>query len=178
MASLDDNPHRAAAGLLALAGGGLFGRTSRRSRRSTERSGGFTLVEMMLAIGILVVGAASLIGVFGVGVATRAAAERRERAVQLADQVLYEIEQRVLGPRGPDGEWPSLEPIQVDSPDDYPALRYRVEFVTDESVPDLVLARIRVGWSEQGRPAFTTFQRVLRRAEPFPRRVSRIRSKP
>lgn len=139
-------------------------------------TGGFTLVEMMLAIGILVVGAASLIGVFGVGVATRAGSERRERAVQLADQVLFRLERDVLGPRGPDGRWPELPPLRVESPDGFPGMRYEVEFVTDERVEELVLARIHVRWNEQGQPASTTFQRVLRRAEPFPRRIARIRS--
>ena len=45
------------------------------------RSGGFTLVEMLAAMGILALGFSSVVGVMSVGVYTRRTAELRNQAV-------------------------------------------------------------------------------------------------
>ena len=64
-----------------------------------ERSGrqcGFTLLELLAAMGILVFGVTTLIGVLGIGISQRRGAEMRTRAVMVTEQVLHRIETQIL----------------------------------------------------------------------------------
>ena len=133
---------------------------------------GFTLVEMMVAMGILIMGVTSLIGLLTVAVSTRYRAELRSRAVLIADQVLQDIEENALGRDGPDSE---LSQVVVESVDGFPGMGYTVDFVIDESHPDLVLAQVRVGWRQQGSELEQVFWRLLRREQPFRARVLRLK---
>ena len=63
---------------------------------ASNRSAGFTLLELMAAMGIFVFGLTALIGVLTIGVGTRRGAEMRTRAVLLADRVLHRIETETL----------------------------------------------------------------------------------
>ena len=133
---------------------------------------GFTLVEMMVAMGILIMGVTSLIGLLTVAVSTRYRAELRSRAVLIAEQVLHDIEENALGRDGRDLE---LYQMVVESVDGFPGMGYTVDFVIDEDHPDLVLAQVRVGWREQGSELEQVFWRLLRREQPFRARVLRLK---
>ncbi len=150
---------------------------------TTER--GFTIVELLVAMGILMFGTVSLLGVLGVGVATHRSAEQHNTAVQLAQRVLQRLEEDVV-PRallvaaaaGPDAEF---KLAAVDStPQDVagcPGMRYRVEFTQDPEQPTLALAKVMVIWLEQGDAQAVAFQRILVSHVPFPQRIARLRGK-
>ena len=140
-----------------------------------DRQSGFTLLEMMVAMAILVGGLTALIALLTVGVSTRRSAELRQQAVWLADRVIHEVEQEafdniwILGEGA--GEIPDRGPNPVD---EVPGMTYTVRFHTTEEAPDLVLAEVRIRWSEQGEEMAESFERVLFRQEPFSRRASRV----
>ena len=140
----------------------------------TQVQAGFTLVEMMVALGILVMGLTSLIGLFTAAVSTRYSAELRSRAAAVAEEVLRDIQENVLArDDGQEAEIPSLGPQPVEG---MPAMRYSVDFIIDPQQPDLVMAEVRIGWREQGAELEQVFRRILPREQPFRERVLRLRS--
>ncbi|MCC6673274.1 MAG: type II secretion system protein [Planctomycetes bacterium] len=134
---------------------------------------GFTLVEMMAAVGILAFGMSALIGVLSAGVSGRRNAEAQSRAVALAGHVLFELEERYL--RAPRPGDPPPADLAVDRVDGYPGMRYTVRFVADEEHPELILARVRVQWRQQGEVQSEEFQRILPLHESYSVRVGRLR---
>ncbi len=147
--------------------------------RSRER--GFTLIEIMTAIAILVFGVVSLVGLLGVGVATHRSAEQNDRAVRLAERVLHRIEEEIV-PRAVQLAAASGETLRLPAVDSttadvegFPGMRYRVEFTLDPETPDLALVRLRVLWLDQGETQAVEFQRILVSHVPFPQRIARLR---
>ena len=134
---------------------------------------GFTLVEMMVAMAILVFGLTTLVGVLSVGVDTRRGAERMTRGVELVERIVHRIETEIVPAfvlPDADGEV-SADALAIPMVTDgrvagYPLLAYDVTFETDVSMPHMVLARIGVRWREQGVEQSETFYRLLRRAAP------------
>ena len=145
-------------------------------RRSADRQGGFTLLELLIALGILSFGITALIGVLSVGVGTRRGAEMRTQAVLLSDQILHHIQERIFADHPIPQEFSdeqdlAIDPVVVDQIDGFAGLRYSVSFVVDVERPDLVLAIIRVSWRDQGEDVGQEFRRILPRAAPFSYRV-------
>lgn len=147
---------------------------------------GFTLVELMVAMGILLFGTVSLLGVLGTGVDTHRSAEQHNFAVQLAQRVMQRLEEDTV-PKAllaavaatPAGGEMVFKLAPVDSkPADVvgtPGLRYRVEFTQDPEQPHLALAKVRVTWLDQGEAQGVEFQRILVSHVPFPQRIARLR---
>lgn len=154
-------------------------RPSVEPRGSSER--GFTLIEIMTAIAILVFGVVSLVGLLGVGVATHRSAEQHDRAVRLAERVLQRIEEEIV-PRAIEAAAAANEALTlpaVDSTtadvDGFPGLRYRIEFTLDPEVPTTALCKLRVLWLDQGEAQAVEFHRILVSHVPFPQRIARLR---
>ena len=158
-----------------------------RARVPLRADRGFTLVEMLVAMGILVLGFTSLIGLLGVGVSTRRTAELRNQAVQAVDTILHEVAQRISAPpdddpagaarlTDPDGG-DDTEAIIFDSIPGYERLRAVATVVRDEARPSLLLVVVKITWFEEGVEVGEQFQRVLPGYEPFSRRAARARSK-
>jgi len=122
-----------------------------RDRRPDQT--GFTLVEMMLALAILVFGISALAGALLTGVSMRRGSEMRFRADALVQHAVYRIQTR-------DRSKP-LTGFTVTEPPGYPGMEYTVEPIRDPERPGLVLARIRVSWLEQGERLGETFERIL-----------------
>ncbi len=142
-------------------------------KRATTRSqGGFTLVEMMLAMAILVFAVTALAGSLLTGVSMRRGSEMRFRATALVDYVIQEIEEEVFA-RSQDPSEPLAGFAHVDPPG-YPGMTYTVEFIEDLERPGVVLAKIKVSWRDQGEFIGETFRRILLRGAPFSRRVSAL----
>ena len=143
---------------------------------ASNRSAGFTLLELMAAMGIFVFGLTALIGVLTIGVGTRRGAEMRTRAVLLADRVLHRIETETLVAAELLDEFEdddlAIERIDQLQVDGFPGMKYSVEFAVEAEWPELVLARIRVSWLEEGEGRGQEFVRILPREVPFSRRVA------
>lgn len=144
------------------------------------RQGGFTLLEMMVALGLLIVGMTSVLGALSSGLGTRRQAEMRSRASLLAEQVLGEL--RVDPSRA--GEAFSAvgeaidegaeapPPVVVERIEGYPGMRYTLFVSTDPDYPEMVLVRLRVAWRSQGEFTGTEFHRLLPRTPTLSRRVA------
>ena len=143
------------------------------------RAAGFTLVEMMVAIGILAFGITALIGVLTVGVATRRSSEQKARSVLLAEQVVHHLREQVFATAPPAaGARPPLPTLEDKSLPGFPGTTVSVEFTADPADPELVLAKIAIRWRDQGEVVAEEFQHLLVREEPFSRRVARLQKKP
>lgn len=148
--------------------------TSGRPGSGSER--GFTLLELLVAMGILVFGATTLIGALSVGVGTRRGTEMRARAVLVADQVLHDLEQRVLGQHPLPPDWQTAAELEMPAEasttlDGFPGMRYSVEFTTSSERPDIVLATVRIAWRDQGEDQGQEFKRLMLRSVPLTQRV-------
>jgi prepilin-type N-terminal cleavage/methylation domain-containing protein len=133
---------------------------------------GFTLVELMLALAILVFGVTALAGSLLTGVSMRRGSEMRFRAPALAAQAVHRIQEEEF-PRYADPSEP-LKGFTVEDPPGYPGMKYSVEYAKDLERPGVVLAKIKVSWLEQGERMGETFRRILLRRVPFSRRVSEL----
>lgn len=149
-----------------------------RQIRAKDRQGGFTLVEMLVAMGILVLGFTTLIGLLSIGVSTRRTAERRNQAVQAVDGVLLAVREKITTaappPEGAEGE-PEL--IVLDRVPGHERLRAVATITSDEADPTLLLLEIRISWVEEGTVVGEEFHRVITMNEPFSVRAARARSK-
>lgn len=143
--------------------------------------GGFTLLELLVALGLLVFGATALIGAMSVGVDSRRGTEMRARAVLCAGQVLQHAAERLLDAHPLPPDWESADELaipaeEVEVVDGFPGMRYSVSWTTSPERPDLVLATVRLSWRDQGADAGEVFQRLLPRARPLSRRVESRRN--
>ena len=154
---------------------------STRAPTATSQSG-FTLLELIVALGILVFGATSLIGALSLGVGMRRGTEMRARAALLADQVLHHVERDLLAEHPIPADWQggaelAIPTEGVEVVDGFPGMQYSVTFTASPERPDILLARIEVSWRDQGEDQGQTFQRLLPRAVPLSRRIQ-IRRNP
>jgi len=136
----------------------------------TRLQDGFTLVEMMLALAILVFGVSALAGSLLTGVGMRRGSEMRFRADALVNQAIHRIQEEEF-PRSLDSGEP-LQSFTVEEPPGYSGMEYTVDFVKDLERPGLVLAKIKVSWADQGERMGETFERILVLRVPFSRRVA------
>lgn len=141
---------------------------------------GFTLIEIMVALGILVFGVTALIGALGLGVSERRTAEQRQRAAVLADQILQQIQTDLLAAAPRTGAEEDISELEIEPAvdqvaDGFPGLRYAVEFTPAASNPGLVMVTVDVTWLERSAAVSQTFRRVLPRQVPFSQRVERHR---
>lgn len=140
-------------------------------------SGGFTLIELMVATLILLGGVTAVLQLFSVGVATRRSADARERAVHVTEATVERVIHEVLrsAPMDPDDSLPRPENIDWAPLPEVAGLEYSVRFVADLDRIDLLLAVIQVRWRQEGARETQTFRRVVRRHRPFPVRVAELR---
>ena len=140
------------------------------ANRNIRSQRGFTLVEMMVALAILVFGVCALAGSLLTGVGTRRGNEMRFRADALVNQAVYRIQEEWFAADSDPGT--PLKDIVVEDPPGYPGMKYVVQRITDQERPGLVLARIKVSWKEQGEQVGETFERIFVKQTPFSKRVA------
>jgi prepilin-type N-terminal cleavage/methylation domain-containing protein len=154
--------------------------------RSHSGQKGFTLIEMIFAVGILAFGLTALIGVLSVGVSTRRTAELKSRAALVADAVVQHLQEDVLSdPRfgeaaqaAPGKAGDAIAPVVLAQIPGWPELSASIELTRAESDADLLLAEVTISWRERGEAVSERFHRIVAREVPFARRVSLRRSKP
>lgn len=146
-----------------------------RPLTASAATGGFTLVEMMVALGILLLGITSLLAALSSGVGQRRGADATIEASLLAEEVLQRVRHGAFAgadggsilERAPNqlgGSWPG-----------FPGMRWQTRFADAPERPDLVLCTIAIRWMEEGEFALEEFHALIPRQEPLGVRVQRFR---
>jgi prepilin-type N-terminal cleavage/methylation domain-containing protein len=140
------------------------------SARRSERSG-FTLIEMIVAMGILVVGVSSILGLLTFGAALQRTAESRNDVALAAASVIADLRDTAF-PLGEDGTVgaPASTTFQRDVPG-HPRLTAYVDLKENPDRPGEYFAMVRLAWKERGKQRAEVFRTILEREVPFARRV-------
>ena len=143
-----------------------------------DRSSGFTLIEMMVALAILLVGFLSLLAAMTAGAGLRRGADARIEASLLAEEVLHRLRSESFATA--DGASVlETEPKELQgTAENFPGMRWTTSFKKAEERPDLVLATVTVRWMEEGDFVQQEFNALLPRQEPLGVRVERFREHP
>lgn len=138
---------------------------------------GFTLAEMLAALGILLVGVTALLATLTSSIGQRRTADARLELTALADRLVLECVQTAVRALEPDATPLDLEfvPI-VDRPaPGFAGMTWSARAVADETRPELWLLRIECRWLENGEPVTVEFLRVVPRQQPLRDRVLTLR---
>ncbi|MFN0207573.1 MAG: prepilin-type N-terminal cleavage/methylation domain-containing protein [Planctomycetota bacterium] len=131
---------------------------------------GFTLVEVLVAMGILVIGVTSILGLLVFGAALERTAERRSETALAAQQVVSELQNSFV--MNPDGSVPEPPSLQFErTVPGHPKLTARVEIKKNPEAVGEYFAVIRIGWLERGELRFEEFRTILQREANFKNRV-------
>ena len=138
---------------------------------------GFTLVEMLAALGILLFGVVALIGSLSTSVAQRRTTDARHELSALCDFAVHRVCQDAIRLR--DGASTPLDlefaPLLDQDAPGFAGMRWSATAVVDETRPDLWLVRIEVRLLEAGETVDAVFLRVVPRQAPLRDRVMAFR---
>lgn len=133
---------------------------------------GFTILEVVLAMGIMVLGMSALLSLLTFGAALTRAASLRTTAATAIEAVVTDLEESLF-PLEPDGSVGEPRPI-VERP--VPGARGVVYSARTEVNPDEpleYLVDVEVSWDSSGVRRVRTFQTLLLREVPFGERMRR-----
>ncbi|MBI4601674.1 MAG: prepilin-type N-terminal cleavage/methylation domain-containing protein [Planctomycetes bacterium] len=131
------------------------------SMMSRQRTEGFSLLEVLIAMFILTIGAASLLSLFAAAASTHRRAVDRTRAALVAEQVLAEAR---------DSYAHGAEPAEVSGalkarlPEDVGGYRWEALLVRpegDEWTESELFCRVTVRWKESGAERAESFHTVI-----------------
>ena len=143
--------------------------------------GGFTLIEILLALGILLIGLTGVLGLLTFGAAmTRAAALRRDAAAA-TDAGFADLEERMFPLVVVDGTEQVGEPIEIAARPvpGYEGLTYAAraepdpQLATELGYPLEYKVEVEMSWTSGGRRRSRTFSTLLVREVPFGERLRR-----
>ena len=138
---------------------------------------GFTLAEMLAALGILLFGVTALIGALSSSISQRRSTDARIQAAAMCERALLQLQQEGVRRRA-DGETDldlELAPLADQTVPGFPGMTWSASTVLDPDRPDVWLVRLKVTWLEEGEEMTEEFLRVLRRQLPLGQRVLRFR---
>ena len=134
---------------------------------------GFTLVEMLAALGILLFGVTTLLGVLSTSVAERRTTDARHELAALCDFAVHRVQHEAIRRVG-DSTLPfdlAFVPL-VDQPvPGLEGMKWSARAIESEARPDLWLVQIEAKWLDAGEEVTAEFLRVLPRRLPLRERV-------
>ena len=135
------------------------------SGAARERAGeaGFSLIEVVVALGVLMLGIGSVLALFASATAAHRRAVHQTQAAELAEWAIADIESAIT--RGAElEEVVSAPPLEV-LRRDWPGYRVEVSFlpIAGETGEDEILLRIGVIWMSAGREVRRDYQQILAR---------------
>lgn len=145
-------------------------------RRSPNRCraarGGFTLVEVLLALAILLFGMSAVLGLFTFGAALSRSAHLRTVGASATDAVVADLDE-TLFPLDAQGEAGEPRPIRDRPVPGYPELIYSARATPNPDRPLEYKVEIRLRWSSAGVEREKLFTTLLLRQIPFGERLRR-----
>jgi hypothetical protein len=134
---------------------------------------GFTLAEMLAALGILLFGVTSLLAAMASSIGQRRSADARLETTALVEHVVHRAMHECIALRDGSSSPVDLEfrPL-VDQPwPGFPGLRWSVRATVDENHPTVWLLRIEAKWFDGGEEIVSEYLRVVPRQAPLRDRV-------
>lgn len=119
-----------------------------------RRQAGFTLLEILVALGIFVVAVSSIVSLLLVAASSHKRAVDRTRAALLAEAVFADLEgQRRVGQ--------PLQPITAGKHPDFPGMFYDLELEFSQQVNTVARAKLTVRWQREGKRRTHLFETML-----------------
>ncbi len=147
----------------------------RMSRRHKTKNAGFTLVEVMTAMGILVAGMSTILGLLSFGLSLHRSSGERGKASLAAESVIAEIRQNAFLPeKGKEAKAP--ETIREREIPAYPGLSYSATFRENPQLLGEYLVEVQISWKEKGKTRSTVFRTVMLQEIPYEQRLKRLQS--
>ena len=141
-------------------------------RRRRPSRAGFTLLEVMCAMGILVVGMTMVLSLFTFGAAMSRSAKLRASASTAVEAVMADLESNFF-PLADDGTVGEPQPI-VDRPvPSAPGVVYSAKARPNPDDPDEYRVDVDLRWSTSGVQRTRSFTTILLRQVPFGERLRR-----
>lgn len=138
---------------------------------------GFTLAEMLAALGILLFGVTALLGALASSIAQRRTTDARHELTALCDHAVHRVMQEAVRAPGDRATPADLEftPLLDQPAPGFPGMRWSAKVVADETRPTLWLLTIEVRWLDAGEEVVAEFLRVVPRQLPLRDRVLTFR---
>ena len=142
-------------------------------RPAPSRRGGFTLLEVMLAMGILVMGMSVLLSLLTFGAAVTRSAALRTRSTVVIESVMADLKESLfpLEPDGTVGDPPAL--LQGRRVPGVVGALYSAKIRPNPDDPYEFRVDVEVSWESEGVRRTKTFQTLLLREVPFGERMRR-----
>jgi len=147
-------------------------KTASTHTRARPRAHGFTILEVVLAMGILVVGMTVLLSLFTFGAALSRSAEMRTSAAVAVDAVLADLSE-TLFPLAPDGSVEEPVAIEERSLASAPGVLYSATPMQNPQRPDEYRVDVQMWWQGGGVRRGEEFTTILLREVPFGERMRR-----
>ena len=150
-------------------------RTGRAQRVRTglhDRTRGFTILEVVLAMGVLVIGMTVLLSLFTFGAALSRSAEMRTSAATAVDAVLADLGE-TLFPLLPDGSVGAPAPIEERSLASAPGVVYSASAKENPDRPGEFRVDVDMWWQGAGVRRGKKFTTILLQEIPFGERMRR-----
>jgi type II secretory pathway pseudopilin PulG len=143
--------------------------------------GGFTIIEVVLAMFILLIGMTTIIGLLSFGAALSRTASLRSQAANAIEAVLADLEETLFPLVLVDGVEVAGEPADIEKRPvlGFPELVYSATAVPNPARTDLSLGPVEyrvdveISWSTKGATRFRRFTTILLREVPFGERLRR-----
>ncbi|MCA8973759.1 MAG: prepilin-type N-terminal cleavage/methylation domain-containing protein [Planctomycetes bacterium] len=146
-------------------------------RRGNPSAAGFTLAEMLAALGILLVGIVALLGALGSSVGQRRTTDARLAATAACDYAVMRVREeatRLTAAAESDLDL-ELVALQDQSVPGFEGMTWSATTTVDDMRPDIWLVRIEMRWLEEGEDSSEVFLRILPKSLPLGARVRRFR---
>ncbi len=140
--------------------------------RSGARRGGFTLIEVVLAMGILVLGMTVLLSLLTFGAAVTRTAALRTKATTVIEAVVADLDESLF-PLEEDGTVGEPRRIEGKRIPGVPGVIYSAHAVPNPDDPEEYALEVAVSWESEGVRRARTFHTLLLREVPFGERMRR-----
>ena len=139
---------------------------------------GFTLVEMMAALAILLFGVTAVLGALSSSINQRRTTDARHALVTMCDLAMHRIQNEAIRSTNGDSSPFDLEFVPLIDQDvpGFPGMTWSATATADEDRPQLWLVKLEATWLEEGEPVVVEFLRVVPRQLPLRDRVLSFRN--
>ena len=150
---------------------GIFGSRPRLARRLSGSGAGFTILEVIVAMGILLFGMTVILGLLTFGAALSRTAQLRTTAANAAESVIADLEETLFPIQN--GEAGEPKPIQDRALHGALDLVYSATARPNPDRPDEYRVDVDMSWKSQGVQRDKRFTTLLLREIPFGERLRR-----